>query len=71
MAAKKTFNLDNFEYRLRESVGGRGEGTLLFEKRPSGSIEAYFLYKLAGKETKIKIGQYKKTRTGHGYTGRV
>ncbi|MGI2029117.1 tyrosine-type recombinase/integrase [Endozoicomonas acroporae] len=67
MATLKPFDLDNIKYRLRESVGSRGEGTLLFEKRPSGSIEAYYLYKQEGKEFKIKIGPYKATRASHGY----
>ena len=54
--------------RLREPVGGRGDGALLMEKRNSGMVEAYYLYKSQGKETKLKIGNYKTTRNGGGLT---
>ena len=61
------FKLDSIEYRMSEKVGSRGDGTLLFEKRKSGAVEAYYKYKHEGKESKIKIGLYKTTRDRHGY----
>ncbi len=67
MAKLTPAQLNNIKYKLSENVGGRGDGALLFEKRSSGIIEAYYRYKHAGKDSKIKIGQYKKTRDGHGY----
>ena len=67
MAQLTPFQLDNIQYRLSEKVGGRGDGTLLFEKRKSGSIEAYYKYKHQGKEAKVKIGLYKATKNRHGY----
>lgn len=67
MAQLTPFQLDNIKYRLSEKVGGRGDGTLLFEKRSSGAVEAYFKYKHQGKEIKVKIGRYKTTRDSHGY----
>ena len=60
--------LKSMNYKLSESVGGRGDGALLFEKRKSGTIEVYYRYKHQGKDSKVKIGQYKATRDGHGYT---
>ena len=68
MARLTPVKLNSIKHKLSESVGGRGDGALLFEKRSSGMIEAYYRYKHAGKESRIKIGQYKKTRDGHGYT---
>ncbi|WP_257252746.1 MULTISPECIES: integrase family protein [unclassified Endozoicomonas] len=67
MAQLSTFELENIKYRLSEMVGSRGDGTLIFEKRKSGAIEAYYKYKHQGKEAKIKIGLYKATKDRHGY----
>ena len=60
--------LKSMNYKLSESVGSRGDGALLFEKRKSGVIEAYYRYKHKGKESKVKIGPYQLTRDGHGYS---
>ncbi|WP_263081275.1 integrase family protein [Endozoicomonas sp. Mp262] len=60
--------IKHMKYRLTEKVGSRGDGTLLFEKRNSGTIEAYYRYTHQGKEAKIKIGQYQTARDGHGYS---
>ncbi|MBO9482278.1 site-specific integrase [Salinisphaera sp. G21_0] len=68
MTTISPFDLPKIEKKVREKVGGRGDGTLLFDKRASGSIEAYYLYLFKGKEFKIKIGPYKATRATHGYT---
>ena len=68
MAKLTPLQLKNITYRASEKVGSRGDGTLLFEKRQSGVIEAYYKYKEQGRETKIKIGQYRLTRSGHGYS---
>ncbi len=54
--------------KLSQSVGSRGDGALLFEKRKSGNIEAYYRYKHANKEVLIKIGRFQPTKAGHGYT---
>ena len=51
-----------------EPVGGRGDGVLFFKRRSAGNIEAYYRIRLEGKATLIKIGQYKATRDGNGYT---
>nr|MDT0253862.1 hypothetical protein [Endozoicomonas sp.] len=68
MGKLNALTIKNMNYKLSESVGGRGDGALLMEKRSSGVIEAYYRYKHKGKETKLKIGQYKATRDGNGYT---
>ncbi len=68
MTRLTTTRIKNMEYRLTEKVGSRGDGTLLFEKRNSGTIEAYYRYTSQGKEAKIKIGQYQITKDSHGYT---
>lgn len=41
---------------------------MLFWRRSPESIEAYYRYREKGKETFLKIGQYKITRNGYGYT---
>lgn len=68
MAKLTPLALKNIKYRLTEAVGSRGDGTLLFELRKSGAVESYYLYRHEGKERKVKIGPYKTTRTGHGYS---
>lgn len=68
MTTISPFDLPKIQKKVREKVGGRGDGTLLFDKRASGSIEAYYLYLFKGKEYKIKIGPYKTTRAKHGYS---
>ena len=60
--------LKNLKGKASESVGGRGDGTLLFRRRPSGSVEVYYRYRLSGQDSHIKLGAYKLTRDGHGYT---
>lgn len=44
--------------KASERVGGRGDGALLFRRRPSGSVEAYYQYQLDGKPEAIKLGTY-------------
>ncbi|WP_062265258.1 tyrosine-type recombinase/integrase [Endozoicomonas arenosclerae] len=68
MAKLTPLQLKNIKYRLTEQVGSRGDGVLLFEKRNSGTVEAYYKYKQQGKESKVKLGQYKLTRDGHGFS---
>lgn len=68
MAILTTLDLKGITNRLSEKVGSRGDGALFFDKRKSGIVEVYYRYKQQGKETKIKIGQFKTTRDGHGYT---
>ncbi len=60
--------LRSLKGKASEPVGSRGDGTLLFWRRPSKAIEAYFRYWDEGKETFIKIGTFKTTRDGHGFT---
>lgn len=45
MAKLTPAQLNNIKYKLSENVGGRGDGALLFEKRSSGMIEAYYRYR--------------------------
>ncbi|MGI9283589.1 MAG: hypothetical protein ACR2PX_28775 [Endozoicomonas sp.] len=54
--------------KISESAGGRGDGTLMFWKRGDESIEAYYRYREKGKESLIKIGQYRANRSGYGYS---
>ena len=68
MAKITLIQLKNLVYRISEAVGSRGDGALLFERRSTGIIEAYYRYKHQGKESKIKIGQCQTTRDGHGYS---
>ena len=68
MAKITLIQLKNLKYRLSEPIGSRGDGALLFEKRVSGTVEAYYRYKHQGKEAKIKIGPCQTTRDGNGYT---
>ncbi|PRB80546.1 integrase family protein [Pseudomonas sp. MYb185] len=44
--------------KVAESIGGRGDGALLFRRRDSGSIEAYYRYRFNLKTEAIKIGTY-------------
>ena len=60
--------LKSLKNKVSEPVGSRGDGALMFWRRPSGVIEAYYRYRTKGKESLVKIGQYKTTRSGHGYT---
>ncbi len=50
--------LRNLKGRTSEKVGGRGDGTLLFERRDWGKIEAYYRYRMQGKDYRIKLGEY-------------
>lgn len=52
------YEIKNLTRPLRESIGGRGGGTILF-KKPCDSIEAYYLYYYQGKEVTKKIGNLK------------
>lgn len=52
--------------RVSESVGGRGDGALVFERRKSEVTESYYRYSFKGKDTRLKIGLYKVTRTSPG-----
>ncbi|OQX36396.1 MAG: hypothetical protein B0D91_09100 [Oceanospirillales bacterium LUC14_002_19_P2] len=54
--------------KVSEPVGSRGDGNVVFWRRASGSIEAYYRYRNKGSDTLVKIGQYKLTRDGGGYT---
>ncbi|AMO57531.1 hypothetical protein GZ77_14820 [Endozoicomonas montiporae] len=60
--------LRNLQGKASESVGSRGDGALLFWKRASGNVEAYYRYRNKGDENLIKVGQYKITKSSHGYT---
>lgn len=60
--------VQNIQHRLSESLGGRGSGALLFEKRTSGVIEAYYRYTHNSKDQLVKIGKFRKTRSSSGYT---
>ncbi|WP_419534354.1 tyrosine-type recombinase/integrase [Endozoicomonas sp.] len=68
MAQLSAQGLISIKKKLSERVGGRGDGSLLFIKRESGTVEVYYRYKHQCKEVKIKIGHYRATRDGHGYT---
>lgn len=46
----------------------RGFGTLLFERRPSGIVEAYYRQRVDGGEEKLKIGVYKASPRAAGLT---
>lgn len=46
----------------------RGFGTLLFERRPSGIVEAYYRQRLDGAEIRLKLGVYKKDARSAGST---
>src|SRR5690606_20306825 len=46
----------------------RGFGTLLFERRPSGIVEAYYRQRVDGREEKLKIGVYKADPLAAGLT---
>ncbi|WP_257296607.1 tyrosine-type recombinase/integrase [Endozoicomonas sp. YOMI1] len=58
MAKLSVQNLKDINSKLSERVGGRGDGSLLFIRRESETIEAYYRYKHLGKEVKIKLGHY-------------
>ena len=60
--------LKSLKNKVSEPIGSRGDGALMFWRRPSGVIEAYYRYRTKGKESLVKIGPYKATRSGHGYT---
>ena len=46
----------------------RGFGTLLFERRPSGVVEAYFRQRVGGAEVWMKLGVYKGDSRSAGFT---
>jgi integrase len=46
----------------------RGFGTLLFERRPSGVVEAYFRQRVGGTEVWMKLGVYKGGTHSAGFT---
>lgn len=46
----------------------RGFGTLLFERRPSGIVEAYFRQRVNGAEAWTKLGVYKGGSSAAGFT---
>ncbi|PKM30246.1 MAG: integrase [Gammaproteobacteria bacterium HGW-Gammaproteobacteria-11] len=41
-----------------EAVGGRGDGALVFKRRDSQTIEAYYQYFFDGKRQMLKLGRY-------------
>lgn len=49
-----------------ESLPGKGSGSIFFEARSSGVVEAYFRYVADGKRRKAKIGQFRRTVGGVG-----
>lgn len=46
----------------------RGFGTLLFERRPSGVIEAYYRQRVDGVEVRLKLGVYKRDIRSAGFS---
>lgn len=48
--------------------GKRGFGTLLFERRPSGIVEAYFRQRVGTSESWLKLGTYKRDARAAGNT---
>lgn len=46
----------------------RGFGTLLFERRPSGIVEAYYRQRVDGKDVSLKLGTYKLNPRAAGMT---
>ncbi|GAB3376309.1 tyrosine-type recombinase/integrase [Azotobacter armeniacus] len=46
----------------------RGFGTLLFERRPSGVIEAYYRQRVDGVEVRLKLGVYKRDTRSAGFS---
>ncbi len=54
--------------KVSEPVGSRGDGMLLCRKRESGIVEAYYRFKYQGEDQAEKLGQYKLTRDGYGFT---
>ncbi|KJS23868.1 tyrosine-type recombinase/integrase [Stutzerimonas kunmingensis] len=48
--------------------GKRGFGTLLFERRPSGIVEAYYRQRVGSSESWIKLGTYKRDARAAGNT---
>lgn len=46
----------------------RGFGTLLFERRPSGIVEAYYRQRVDGKDVTLKLGTYKSNPRAAGMT---
>ena len=68
MARLSVLELKNLEKRLTEKVGGRGDGALLFEKRKSGIVEAYYRFKFEDKDSTIKLGNYALTNDSAGYS---
>ena len=68
MAKLSVLELKSIKKRLTEKVGGRGDGALLFEKRKSGTIEAYYRYKFQDKDSTIKLGNCTLTNNGAGFT---
>ena len=46
----------------------RGFGTLLFERRPSGIVEAYYRQRVDGKDVSLKLGTYKSNPRAAGMT---
>ena len=68
MAKLSVLELKNLKKRLTEKVGGRGDGALLFEKRKSGIVEAYYRFKFEDKDSTIKLGNYALTNDSAGYS---
>ena len=58
MARLTDRELKTLQGKGSERIGGRGAGALLFRRRESGSLEAYYQYRLAGKREVIKLGTY-------------
>lgn len=51
-----------------ESLPGRGSGSIYFERRASGAIEAYYRRRDGGKAQKSKLGVYRLTHRSVGLT---
>jgi integrase len=49
-------------YLIREKQHNKKDGTLAFKILPSGDIDGYFIYYVAGKEKQKKIGRYGKAK---------
>lgn len=65
------FQVRNLKGKIAEPADKdqkRGFGTLLFERRPSGIVEAYYRQRVDGREEKLKIGVYKADPLAAGLT---
>lgn len=48
----------SLQTQVAEAVGGRGDGALVFKRRDSQTIEAYYQYFYEGKRQLLKLGRY-------------